>query len=236
MDEAVAAIDRWLDRFDVMIIGPGLGRDELVHETVIQARTCDRRKPAMSPPTHATCRGSTWCWPTHESNHSTNKLAPPLICSPQLSFSLPSSRANRACKRTHNNAQQFPRATQPPMPCAAHTHTQMHSFEHGHPVPICMQVFQRMREKGTPVVIDADGLYIVTKHLDLVRGYSKAILTPNKNEYARLAHALDVDVEQVRGQLPSLRLLVLGADDACGGCLLACSQVADHGVRTAMSP
>ena len=40
VDRAVAAIDRWLDRFDVMIVGPGLGRDELVHETVVQARSC----------------------------------------------------------------------------------------------------------------------------------------------------------------------------------------------------
>ncbi len=59
------------------------------------------------------------------------------------------------------------------------------------------QVFQRMRQKGLPMVIDADGLYIVTKHLDLVRGYDKAILTPNKNEYARLASQLGVDIEQV---------------------------------------
>jgi ATP-dependent NAD(P)H-hydrate dehydratase len=40
VDKAVAAIDHWLDRFDVMIVGPGLGRDELVHETVVQARPC----------------------------------------------------------------------------------------------------------------------------------------------------------------------------------------------------
>ena len=59
------------------------------------------------------------------------------------------------------------------------------------------QVFQRMRQKGLPMVIDADGLYIVTKHLDLVRGYDKAILTPNKNEYARLAQQLGIDIEQV---------------------------------------
>jgi hypothetical protein len=63
-------------------------------------------------------------------------------------------------------------------------------------------VFERMREKGLPMVIDADGLYIVTKHLDLVRGYPRAILTPNKNEYARLAAALGVDTEQVRGSFP----------------------------------
>ena len=47
------------------------------------------------------------------------------------------------------------------------------------------------------MVIDADGLYIVTKHLDLVKGYPHAILTPNKNEYQRLADQLGIDIEQV---------------------------------------
>ena len=59
------------------------------------------------------------------------------------------------------------------------------------------QVFQLMRDKQLPMVIDADGLYIVTKNLDLVKGYPHAILTPNKNEYQRLADALGVDTDQV---------------------------------------
>ncbi len=59
------------------------------------------------------------------------------------------------------------------------------------------QVFQLMRDKQLPMVIDADGLYIVTKNLGLVKGYPHAILTPNKNEYQRLADALGVDTEQV---------------------------------------
>ena len=56
---------------------------------------------------------------------------------------------------------------------------------------------KELREKGTPLVIDADGLYIVTKNLDLVKGYPHAILTPNKNEYQRLANQLGIDIEQV---------------------------------------
>ena len=35
---AVGATHHWMDRFDVVVIGPGLGRDRLVHETVIQVR------------------------------------------------------------------------------------------------------------------------------------------------------------------------------------------------------
>lgn len=34
VNEAVGAIDHWMERFDAIVIGPGLGRDTLVHETV----------------------------------------------------------------------------------------------------------------------------------------------------------------------------------------------------------
>ncbi|CAK0739311.1 hypothetical protein CVIRNUC_001155 [Coccomyxa viridis] len=90
---AVGATHHWMDRFDVVVIGPGLGRDKLVHETVIQ-------------------------------------------------------------------------------------------------------VMKFLRKVEKPLVIDADGLYIVTKNLDLVKGYPHAILTPNKNEYERLADQLGIDIEQ----------------------------------------
>ena len=38
LDKALAAMQHWVPRFSVIIIGPGLGRDELVHETVKQVR------------------------------------------------------------------------------------------------------------------------------------------------------------------------------------------------------
>ncbi|KAK9815408.1 hypothetical protein WJX72_003195 [[Myrmecia] bisecta] len=90
--DAFQAIDRWLERFDAVIIGPGLGRDELVHATV-------------------------------------------------------------------------------------------------------KEVIKALRKLNIPMVIDADGLYIVTHNLDLIKGYKNVILTPNKNEYKRLADALGVDIE-----------------------------------------
>lgn len=52
-----------------------------------------------------------------------------------------------------------------------------------------------MRENNKHMVLDADGLYIVTKNLDLIKGYKNAILTPNKAEFGRLAKQLDVDLE-----------------------------------------
>ena len=36
LDKALGAMYHWVPRFSVIIIGPGLGRDELVHETVMQ--------------------------------------------------------------------------------------------------------------------------------------------------------------------------------------------------------
>ena len=46
LDRALGAIQHWLPRFSVMIIGPGLGRDEMVHETVKQARAApDAEQP-----------------------------------------------------------------------------------------------------------------------------------------------------------------------------------------------
>ncbi len=67
---------------------------------------------------------------------------------------------------------------------------------------LIMQVLKELRANEKPLVIDADGLYIVTKNLDLVKGYPHAILTPNKNEYQRLASQLDIDIEQVRAIFP----------------------------------
>lgn len=34
VEESVGAIGHWLERFDVLVVGPGLGRDELVNATV----------------------------------------------------------------------------------------------------------------------------------------------------------------------------------------------------------
>lgn len=52
-----------------------------------------------------------------------------------------------------------------------------------------------MRDNKKNMVIDADGLYIVTKNLDLVKGYKNVILTPNKGEFGRLANELGINLE-----------------------------------------
>ncbi len=35
-DKALGSIKHWLERFDTIIIGPGLGRDEMVHHVVME--------------------------------------------------------------------------------------------------------------------------------------------------------------------------------------------------------
>ena len=44
----------------------------------------------------------------------------------------------------------------------------------------------RKQEKPVPVVIDADGLHLVTEKPDLIKQYGNCILTPNKAEFERL--------------------------------------------------
>ncbi|XP_052723513.1 ATP-dependent (S)-NAD(P)H-hydrate dehydratase-like isoform X2 [Vigna angularis] len=69
------------------------------------------------------------------------------------------------------------------------------------------------RQSNIPIVIDGDGLFLVTNNLDLVRGYPLAVLTPNVNEYKRLVQKVlssevnDVDAPQ---QLLSLAKKIVG--------------------------
>lgn len=50
-------------------------------------------------------------------------------------------------------------------------------------------VIEAAKELDLPLVIDADGVYLITLSPDIIRGYKRAILTPNVVEYARLFEA-----------------------------------------------
>lgn len=43
------------------------------------------------------------------------------------------------------------------------------------------------KEQGMFLVLDADGLYMAGRQLDLIRGYRRAVLTPNVVEFKRLS-------------------------------------------------
>jgi len=57
----------------------------------------------------------------------------------------------------------------------------------------CVRVIRAARQRGMPVVLDADALLLVAKEPELVKGYGLAVLTPNVVEFGRLAKALGVD-------------------------------------------
>ncbi|KAK3694341.1 Ribokinase-like protein [Podospora appendiculata] len=59
----------------------------------------------------------------------------------------------------------------------------------------CARVIRAAREKGMPMVLDADALLLVAKDPSLVRGYGLAVLTPNVVEFGRLTKALGIDEE-----------------------------------------
>lgn len=60
----------------------------------------------------------------------------------------------------------------------------------------CARVIRAARDRGMPMVLDADALQLVQRDPGLVRGYGLAVLTPNVVEFGRLSAALGVD-EQV---------------------------------------
>ncbi|KAH9682888.1 ATP-dependent (s)-nad(p)h-hydrate dehydratase [Citrus sinensis] len=48
------------------------------------------------------------------------------------------------------------------------------------------EIMKHARQSNVPIVIDGDGLFLVTNSIALVSGYPLAVLTPNVNEYKRL--------------------------------------------------
>jgi ATP-dependent NAD(P)H-hydrate dehydratase len=64
-----------------------------------------------------------------------------------------------------------------------------------------MQSYARLaldlaRERGMFVVLDADGLWMIGKDVDLIKGYRRAVITPNVVEFKRLTEQLKVDLSK----------------------------------------
>lgn len=60
---------------------------------------------------------------------------------------------------------------------------------------VVTEVIKEAQSKSIPFVLDADGLLLVTEDPGLVKGYKECILTPNVNEFSRLAKALNIEVQ-----------------------------------------
>lgn len=68
-------------------------------------------------------------------------------------------------------------------------------------------ILEASRARGVPVVIDADGLWLIAQQPTLIQGYQKAILTPNHVEFSRLSAAVlkdPVDSSDHRGAVLKL--------------------------------
>ncbi|GLT99772.1 hypothetical protein SLE2022_171900 [Rubroshorea leprosula] len=69
------------------------------------------------------------------------------------------------------------------------------------------KIMKHARESNVPIVIDGDGLFLVTNSIDLISGYPLAVLTPNVNEYKRLVQKVlssDIDDQDAHEQVLSL--------------------------------
>ncbi|KAK0754259.1 H-hydrate dehydratase [Schizothecium vesticola] len=82
---------------------------------------------------------------------------------------------------------------------------------------VCARVIRAARERGMPLVLDADALLLVASQPELVRGYGLAVLTPNVVEFARLSKALGVGegegVEALARELGGVMVLQKGRVD-----------------------
>lgn len=52
------------------------------------------------------------------------------------------------------------------------------------------RIIEACRKRSLPLVIDADGLWLIERRPDLLKGYTAAVITPNAAEFRRLAKAL----------------------------------------------
>ncbi|XP_005999446.2 ATP-dependent (S)-NAD(P)H-hydrate dehydratase isoform X1 [Latimeria chalumnae] len=51
-------------------------------------------------------------------------------------------------------------------------------------------IIEKSKMKGIPVIIDADGLWLIAQQPSIIQGYEQAILTPNFMEFSRLYEAV----------------------------------------------
>ena len=84
------------------------------------------------------------------------------------------------------------------------------------------------RSAELPLVIDADGLWLIARRPDLVRNYPWAVLTPNAREYAILAERVtgrsDATVEALCDALGGVTIVKKGAVDVIANGVSALTQ------------
>ncbi|KAF9925595.1 hypothetical protein FBU30_004648 [Linnemannia zychae] len=72
------------------------------------------------------------------------------------------------------------------------------------------------RNQDLPIVIDADGLFLVQNDPAVIQGYKKAVLTPNLVEFDRLCKAMNVNDEDKEAEQAAVQRL----SQALGGVII----------------
>ncbi|XP_049584737.1 ATP-dependent (S)-NAD(P)H-hydrate dehydratase isoform X1 [Syngnathus scovelli] len=97
------------------------------------------------------------------------------------------------------------------------------------------EVIEKSKARDIPIIIDADGLWLVTKQPSVIHGYQKGIITPNFMEFTRLYDTLQhkavdsVDhrssVLQLSETMGNITVLLKGEKDliADGSTVVTCS-------------
>lgn len=97
-------------------------------------------------------------------------------------------------------------------------------------------VIEKSKARNIPIVIDADGLWLVTKHPSVIKGYQKGILTPNLMEFSRLYEAMHQEpldstdhhrnAQQLSIAMGNITVVLKGEEDLItdGNMVLTCSQ------------
>src|SRR5208282_5937148 len=58
------------------------------------------------------------------------------------------------------------------------------------------KIISEVRKRKMPLVVDADGLWLVQNQPEVVHGYASAVLTPNVMEFKRLCDRMGIDTEK----------------------------------------
>ncbi|KAM8856409.1 ATP-dependent (S)-NAD(P)H-hydrate dehydratase isoform 2-T4 [Spinachia spinachia] len=69
------------------------------------------------------------------------------------------------------------------------------------------EAIEKSKARDIPIVIDADGLWLVTQQPSVIQGYPKGILTPNLMEFTRLYEALHHEPMDIRDHQRSVMQL-----------------------------
>ena len=97
-------------------------------------------------------------------------------------------------------------------------------------------LLRHCRSASLPIVLDGDGINIAVAHPDIVRGYSRTVLTPNAAEFRRLWQAVLPDEQPPPMSLPvDEKLLAFMSDnrEMEGGFLSLSDPLAEHTARLA---